>query len=111
MGFRVEQVNSLIQKDLGLIMSRDLELDEGAFITVTRVETCSNLKFAKVFVTILPEKDRDDIFVYLQKNAARLKKELSKGLTMKFSPSIKFYIDEIEEHAGKIEDLLDSLRE
>ena len=58
MSFRIDQVNALIQRDLGMIMSKELELPEGAFVTVTKAETSRNLKKSNIFVTILPEKER-----------------------------------------------------
>jgi|ETNmetMinimDraft_20_1059909.scaffolds.fasta_scaffold67045_2 ribosome-binding factor A len=109
MSFRIEQVNSLIQKDLGVIMSRELELPNSAFVTISRVETNPDLKSSKVFVSILPEDNQEEVLLLLQKNTIRLQQELVKGLSMKFSPKIEFVIDEVEEEAARIEGLLDDI--
>ena len=110
MSYRVEQVNSLIQKDIGSIISRELEMPSGSLLTITRVRTRPDLKTAKIFVSILPDSKTEEVLLYLSKNQKLLQKELAKNLTMKFSPKIEFFLDETEKEANKIEAILDSLK-
>jgi len=111
MSHRIEQVNSLIQRDLGTIISRTLEFPSGSFVSVGQVKTSPNLKSAEVLVTITPKEMSEQVFEYLQKKTGFLQRELAKGLTMKFSPRIEFKIDKGGAQASRIEDLLDEIAE
>lgn len=111
MSHRVEQVASLIQRYIGELIRRDLELPLGAIVSVSKVSVGPDLKFAKILVSILPEDKRDEVLRHLNKNKIFLQKELASRLTMKFSPKIGFALDTTQSHVSRIESLLDKIQD
>jgi ribosome-binding factor A len=109
MSHRIDQINKLIQKNLGLIISREIEFPKGLIVSISKVVTGPDLKEARVYVSVMPEKMIPDAKKFLEKNKSVISKSLASTLTMKFSPKIEFKIDESIGKANRIEDILDSL--
>ncbi len=101
---RVDRVNSLIQKLLGEIMHPYLETQTG-LVTVSRVETSRDLKWAKVWLSIVGGDD-DKIFAALERNLYGIQGELNRSLQMKIVPRIQFFLDTAPRYAEHIDRLI-----
>lgn len=110
MSHRPAQVASLIQRYIGELIRRDLELPLGVIISVSQVSIGPDLKFAKILVSILPEDKRAEVLRYLNRNKIFLQKELARRLTMKFSPKIGFALDATASQVSRIDSLLDEIK-
>jgi len=106
---RQEQVNSLIQKELGAILLSEIELPLGSLLTISRVEVSSSLEHADIFVTILPDGQTERVLALVQKNVYHLQKLLDKKLVLKFVPKIRFQLDEGLQAANEVNEILNSL--
>jgi len=106
---RQEQVNSLIQKELGAILLAELELPLGSLLTISRVEVSSSLEHADIFVTILPDGQTERVLALVQKNVYHLQKLLDKKLVLKFVPKIRFQLDEGLQAANEVNEILNKL--
>jgi len=81
--------------------------DRAGLVTVTDVETTSDLQLSTVHVSVLgkePEQSR----TILQEHAPYFQAQLGRKLTMKFTPKLTFAIND-EERRGRIEKLLEQL--
>ena len=107
---RIEQINQLIQKELGDLILREIEFPEGCLVTITRVETSADLKLAKAWISILPIKFTGQALEILNKKLGYFQSVLNKILFMKFVPKISLAIDRTEEEASEIEKILDQIR-
>ena len=106
---RQEQVNSLIQKELGAILLSELELPLGSLLTISRVEVSSSLEHADIFVTVLPDGQTERVLALVQKNVYHLQKLLDKKLVLKFVPKIRFQLDEGMQAANEVNKILNTL--
>ncbi len=107
---RQEKVNSLLIQYLGEIINRDVELPEGVLATIVKVEVDPDMKHAKAWVSILPEKSRGSALEVLNKKKREIQQNLNKKLSMKFSPQIEFRVDTTEAEAAGMEALLDEIK-
>lgn len=103
---RIPKINELIKKHLGEIISRELSLKPGVFITISKVDTTSDLRYTRIFVSIYPEKETSYASKALQKEIGRLQSVLNKKLSLKPLPKIEFRVDTTESRADEIEKLL-----
>lgn len=106
---RQEQVNSLIQKELGAILLSELELPLGSLLTISRVEVSSSLEHADIFITVLPDGQTERVLALVQKNVYHLQKLLDKKLVLKFVPKIRFQLDEGLQAANEVNEILNKL--
>ncbi|MCX6746041.1 MAG: 30S ribosome-binding factor RbfA [Candidatus Parcubacteria bacterium] len=109
MSYRLEKINELIRQKLSIIIRKELEFPQSSLLTITKVETSPDLKFCKVFITVLPEHYRGTTLEILRKNRSNLRKLLQKEMTTKFIPNFNFLIDEQEVFATEVDKLLDEI--
>ena len=109
MSQRIEKINSLIQKHISEILTKDLSLKLGVFLTVAKVDTTPDLRYTRIFLSIFPEKETNYVVETLKKEKYMLQGALNKKLHMKPLPKLVFKIDTTEIEADKIERILREL--
>ena len=86
------------------------ETIENNNITITEVNVSPDLKNAKVYVMPLGGENKADVLDGLNKATGRLKKIISRNLSLRKTPKLIFKIDETFEYAKKINDILDKIK-
>lgn len=109
MSSRINRVNELIRTAIAEIISREIDLPPGVFATVVKVDTSRDLRYARVFVSVFPEKKFGKTMEFLRKKVYSVQGLLNKQLHMKPLPRIEFVADFTEVEADKIEKLLKEL--
>ena len=107
---RIKRVNELIREELANILLREVELPKGIMATISRVETSADLKSAKVWLSIIPFDQASEALEIFEKNISHIQHTLGKRIILKFTPKIKFYIDQSEDRAKDINQLLDEIQ-
>lgn len=91
------RVGELIRRTLSEVLTRgdihDPELNRLS-ITVGEVTVSPDLKVATAYVVPLGGGKPDEMFDLLKRNKSELRRAVSKGLTLKFAPEIRFKLDE-----------------
>ena len=105
---RTEQVSALLQNIIGEVINREVEFPDGILATISRVEVPTDLKTAKVYVSILPFDRSSSTIKRLKRQVGHIQKEVNKQLTMKFFPRIEFFIDNRLEEVAKLETLMEN---
>jgi len=109
MSSRIQKINELIRVSTAEIIGREVEFPLGVFLTVTKVDTTADLRYARVFVSVFPEKKFGKTMELLKKKVYMIQGLLNKKLHMKPLPRIEFVSDKTEVEADKIEKLLKEL--
>src|SRR6202158_3370425 len=79
---------------------------EGHIITVPEVRMSPDLKLATVYVMPLGGRDTDVLTAPLERHKKYLRGEIAHRVNLKFSPDIRFRVDERFDEAERIEKLL-----
>ena len=108
---RLPRINELIKKHISEIISRELDLKPGVFVTVAKVDTTPDLRYTRIFVSIFPEKEIKYGAKTLEKELYQIQGALNKKLSMRPLPKIEFKIDMTESKADEIEKLLKNINE
>ena len=94
---RQMRVGELIRRRLSEVLSRgeihDPDLNRLS-ITVGEVRVSPDLKVATAYVVPLGGKGQEAMFDCLNRNRNELRRPVSKGLNLKFSPELRFRLDE-----------------
>jgi ribosome-binding factor A len=107
MSERMLQVNSLLMEKLGEIFSQILEMPTEFFITISKVDTSSDLKTAKINLSVFPHDKSEDGLVFVIRHKRLIQKELGKRIKLKYTPKLFFSIDNTEEKVDQIYRLMD----
>ena len=110
MSERVRRVNDLIQEELGKIFLKEIDLPRNILVTITRVETVSNLSVAKVFISVIPDNQSERVFKILNRIIYHIQQLLNKCLNMRPIPKIVFHREDKTIQAAEVEQILGQLK-
>ena len=105
---RMRRVDEAIREVLSGAVVADLKDPRIGFVTVTDVKTSSDLRHAKVFVTVLGNQDeRDAALAGLKSAHGVLQRQVAGQLRLKRTPTLDFVYDVTTDRALRMEELLD----
>lgn len=106
MNYRPERVSELIKRELGKIITKEIEFPPGAIFTITEVKVNKKLEFAKTKFSVFPSSFNKEVEKILERATKNLQYLLMKKINIKPMPKICFKIDYGQEAAAKVEKLL-----
>ena len=96
-------VSGIIRNEL-----KDPRISE--FTSVVSVEVTSDLRYAKIYVSVLGnEEERMSTIKGLNSAAGFIRRELGKNIDLRYSPEVVFELDRSIEHGVYISKLLDEV--
>jgi len=110
MSYRISKINELVKQQVSEIISRELNLKPGVFLTIAKVDTSPDLRYTRIFVSIFPEKETNYALKTLKKETYFIQGKLNKKLFLKIIPKIEFSIDTTELNADSIEKILNDIK-
>ncbi|MFC1663955.1 30S ribosome-binding factor RbfA [Patescibacteria group bacterium] len=108
---RIQRVNQLIKREIAQILLRELDSPKNTLVTVTKVKTSVNLNQATVYVSVIPEAKTQRIFKMLSQLIYEIQGELNRHLKMRPIPRIRFVEEKETKQAGRIEEILEKIKE
>lgn len=109
---RQQKFSRLIQKELSDIFQRDRRgILNNVLITIADVRVSPDLSVARIFISMMLAKDKAKVLENLNLHKREVRKELGEriGKQVRIIPELIFVIDEVEENAQRIEDLIKNL--
>ncbi|GAB4269635.1 MAG: 30S ribosome-binding factor RbfA [Methylomicrobium sp.] len=110
---RHTRVASELQKELALILQRELDRKRLGFVTINEVETSKDLAVAKVYVTVLnaDEPAKKTSLDYLHEATPFIRSLLGKRMRLRHVPELRFFYDDSFETGMRVAELLSDLHE
>jgi len=106
MSHRIDKVESLIKEEISLIFLNKLRDTEMGFVTITNVKMSPDLRIAKVYISVLDRGNREIVLEKINSFNGFIRSELAHRIKIKFTPELKFYIDDTLDYVEKIEGLI-----
>jgi ribosome-binding factor A len=109
---RQQKYARLLQKEIGEIFQRDTKhLFGKAFITITLVKMSPDLGFAKIYLSMFMVDSREEMLDVINQKKSQIRKILGQriGKQVRIVPEIAFFIDDIEDHAQKMDKIISGL--
>jgi ribosome-binding factor A len=109
---RQQKYSRLIQKELSDIFQRDKRgILENAFITIADVKINADLSVARVYISMLLVKDKEQVLENINRHKSEVRRALGDkiGKQVRIIPELIFYRDEVEENASRMDDLIKNL--
>ena len=104
---RMDRVNEEFKRELGKIIDQDLKNPNiTGLISVTKVKTSSDLKTARISVSILNSKNKKETLEGLKKATGFMRTELAKRVNLRYTPELIFELDETMEYGARIDSIL-----
>jgi ribosome-binding factor A len=109
---RTNRVDELFRQEIGQILAREVADPRIGFVTVTDVETDPDLRHARVWVSVIGQRDeRDETVAALNRAMSFVRRELGTRLRLKRIPEFHVRLDDTAERGTRVLRLLHELEE
>lgn len=107
---RVQRVNELLKRQLGEILRREPELNQGGLLTVNEVSISKDLQLATVYVGIVgTESQAKQAMERLQQERKRIQGMVGRAVVLKYTPQLRFVHDESVSRGNRVLEILDEI--
>ena len=107
---RIIRINEAIQKELANLLRtvKDPRVQD-AMISITRVETTPDLRYTKVYVSVLQSEKAASAMKGLQSAAGFLRRQLGSNLQLRYAPEIVWSLDDSITYGARMLELINNL--
>jgi ribosome-binding factor A len=110
MSLRLQRVRELLKREIGEVIRRELPVSEVGLINVNDVDVAPNLKTASVYIGVLGgDAQKKKAMDALEKTRKRIQGLVGRGVVLKYTPQLRFILDESVERGNKVLRILDEL--
>ncbi len=105
---RLGRVNEELKKQLSNIINYEVKNSNvTGLISVTKVKTSPDLKYAKVSVSILNSKNIKQTLAGLKAASGFIRSRIAENMNMRYTPEIVFELDESLAYGERIDQILE----
>lgn len=108
---RMIRINDEIRKEVSEIIRSGLKDPRvGTITSVLKVETTNDLKYCKIFVSVLGDDEKKKEVMEGLKNAAGfIRKQIAVRINLRNTPELKFVLDDSLEYSIKISKIINDI--
>ena len=104
---RLERIDEELKKEISNIINYELKNPKvTGLISVTKTKITPDLKYAKVYVSILNSKNTKETLANLKKSSGYIRTEIAKRINLRITPELIFILDDSMEYGAKIDQIL-----
>jgi ribosome-binding factor A len=108
---RQEKLAEELRKEISNIIQKEVKDPRLGFVTITKVEITQDLRYAKIFFSVLGEdKEYKKTRLALDSALGFIRSLIAKRVKLRFAPEIVFKEDRSSEYSIKIQKLLDEIK-
>ena len=105
-GNRMGRINEEVQRELAVLIPTVKDPRVTGMISVTAVEVTQDLKYAKVYISVLDKDDSGQVLKGLKSAAGYLRRELGRSLNLRSTPELTFFRDDSMAKGARILEML-----
>lgn len=108
---KINRINDDIQFALANLLRqiKDPRVNQGSLISITRVETTGDLRYSKIYISVLGELNEKYFKKGLKSASPWLRHELGSALNLRYTPELVFELDRSIEHGAHISKMISEL--
>ena len=103
---RIHRINDEIQRELASQIRNLKDPRVSGMVSITRVDTTNDLRYARVYVSVLEKTREADVLKGLKSASGFLRRELGHALQLRYTPELQFTGDDSIQHGAHILELL-----
>ena len=109
---RSNRVGEAIKEEISRLLLREIKDPRIGFVTITRVEVSKDLRFVKVYFSVLGDQSvKADSLTGLNSAKGFVRRELGRRLRFRYVPDIVFSFDPSLEHMSRFAELIYQIHE
>ncbi len=103
---RIGRINEEIQRELASLIPNVKDPRVSGLISVTAVDTTPDLRYAKIYISVLDKSDCAQVLKGLKSASGYLRRELGRALQLRYTPELTFVRDDSIDQGAHILDML-----
>ena len=104
---RMERVQELMKQEISKIILEDLKDPRVGFVTVTRVHVTSDLRSARVYVSLMgTDEQMADSLRGLNRSLGFIRREVGHRVRLRYTPELSLELDDTMAYSAHIQELL-----
>ena len=108
---KIERLNHTIQQEISLILQTEVKDEHIKFVTITGVDTTSDLSFSKIYYTVLDKEKMDSTKEALEKASSFIRTKLAERIDIRHTPELTFIYDTSIAYGEHIEEIIENIHE
>lgn len=107
---RMNRIDGELKKEISNIVSFELENSKiTGMVSVTKVKTTPDLRYARVYVSILNSKNKKETLVGLKQASGFIRSQIANRINLRVTPELVFELDESLEYGAKIDSIIENI--
>ena len=106
---RIGRINEEIQRELSSLIRTVKDPRGHGLVSITAVDTTPDLRYAKIFVSVLDKSDVKEVVKGLRSAGGYLRRELGRSLQLRYTPELTFVADDSIAEGAHILELIEKL--
>ncbi|MCD8335494.1 MAG: 30S ribosome-binding factor RbfA [Clostridiales bacterium] len=107
--YRIGRINDDIKRELASMIPTLKDPRVRGLISITRVDTTTDLRYCKVYVSTLDKDDAKEVMRGLKSSAGYLRRELGRRMTLRYTPELQFIADDSIDRGAKLIQMMNEL--
>ena len=103
---RIGRINEEIQRELSALIRTVKDPRVHGLVSITAVDTTSDLRYSKIYVSVLDKSDVSEVVKGLKSAGGYLRRELGASLKLRYTPELQFVEDDSIDKGAHILSLL-----
>ena len=107
---RMNRVDEQLREEISKIIDQELnDPNLTGMISVSLVKTTPDLRYARIFVTMIGGKSQKENLAILKKSSGYIRSLIAKRVNLRITPELIFEFDESIEYGAKIDKILKNM--
>ena len=92
---RIDRISEEVRREVDRIIREELSDPRiGGTVSVTRADVTRDLRYAKIYVSVLEDDKREDLMKALKSASGYIRRALGKGILIRYAPELSFVSDQ-----------------
>ena len=104
---RMDKINEELKKEISLVINQTMKNPNiTGIISVTKVKTSPDLKYAKVYISLINSKSKKNTIEGIKNATGYIRSEIARRVNLRYTPELSFEIDDSLEYSSRIEEII-----
>ena len=104
---RIDRISEEVRREVDAIIREELgDPRIGGTFSITRAEVTGDLRYAKIYVSVLEDDRREELLEALKSAKGFIRRSLGKRMSIRYSPELRFISDKNIEYGVHIAKVL-----
>ena len=111
MGIRSDRVEGQLRKEISKILQEDIKDPRIGFVTITRIDLTKNLRYARIYFSILGDDDaKEESLKGIKSSIGYIRKLIAERMNLRYVPELYFKLDNSIEYSINLEKTFERIK-